>query len=188
MFLSLLMLAVLCICSGDCICEEPDDWQNANICYDIFSVLVQALIKDEGNIYRMKKAFFYAPSADPVLVKVDYNISYGQNVSEEVLQYCANVDNTTAISFNQTNIIRGWTSRGVYLVLSPLLLNKMQMALPFSILRLIHKSEQLLSPEVDTFLWDGSYELPWKLYSSTCTLHPFHVFLPRIFSILLLMN
>lgn len=157
---SLLLFTVLSV--GDCVCENPDDWQNAKDCYEVFTGLVQALVQDEGNIYRMKKAFFYAPSADPVLIKVDYNVSYGENITEELLPYCVNVDNTTAINItiNQTVIVRGWTSRGVYLVISPLRLNRMQMALPFSILRLIHRSKEFSSPEVDTFLWDGSYDLP----------------------------
>lgn len=78
------------------------------------------------------------------------------------------------ITVNQTEIVRGWTSRGVYYVINPLILNKMQMVLPFAILRLINKGSRLTSgsPEVDTFLWDGSYELPTLLINLTITSLP----------------
>ena len=47
-------------------------------------------------------------------------------------------------------------------MINPLGLNKMQMVLPFAILRLINKAWRSTSgsPELDTFLWDGTYELP----------------------------
>jgi hypothetical protein len=71
------------------------------------------------------------------------------------------VDSTSVIIIDETEMIRGWTSRGVYYVINPLALNKMQMVVPFAILRLINKAWRSTSgsPEVDTFLWDGSYEL-----------------------------
>ena len=122
----------------------------------------------------MKQAFFYALSADPVLIQVMYNITYGDDVTEERLEYCENVDNETVIMIDHTEITRGWTSRGVYYVVSPLLLNNMQMVLPFAILRLINKGLRSTygSPQVDTFLWDGSYEFPTLLINLTITSLP----------------
>ena len=157
----LLLIAIPAVISEG-VCKSPDNWQNANTCYEVFQELSRALANDKGNLYRMEQAFFYAPSADPALIEVKYNISYGGNVTEDQVQYCGNVDNTSAIIINETEIIRGWTSRGVYYVINPLALNKMQMVLPFAILRLINKEWRSTSgsPEVDTFLWDGSYELP----------------------------
>jgi hypothetical protein len=159
----LLLIAVPAVTSEG-VCKNPDNWQDANTCYKVFQGLSRALANDKGNLYRMKHAFFYAPSADPVLIKVKYNISYGENITEDQVQYCGNVDNTSAIIINKTEVIRGWISRGVYYVINPLALNKMQMMLPFAILRLINNRRRSRyrsgSPEVDTFLWDGSYELP----------------------------
>ena len=148
--------------NGNCICDDSNDWENAHIWSELFSSLSQALTEDKGNQYRMKKAFYYAPNADPVLIQVNYNISYGDNVTEDLLPYCGNniTNNETAISINQTQITRGWTSRGLYYIINPQTLNKMQMALPFAILRLINRLSDNRSPEVDAFLWDGSYDLP----------------------------
>jgi hypothetical protein len=160
----LLLIAVPAVTSEG-VCKSPDNWQNANTCHKVFQELSRALENDKGNLYRMEHAFFYAPSADPALIKVKYNISYGENITEDQVQYCGNVDNTSAIIINDTEIIRGWTSRGVYHVINPLALNKMQMVLPFAILRAINKNWRSTSgsPEMDTFLWDGSYELPTLL-------------------------
>ena len=160
----LLLIAIPTVISEGA-CKNPDNWQDANICYKIFKELSSALVNDEGNLYRMQQAFFYAPNAGPALIKVKYNISYRDNITEANVQYCGNVDNTSAIVINETEIIRGWTSRGVYYIINPLTLSRMQMVLPFAILRLINKKWRSLfgSPEVDTFLWDGTYELPTLL-------------------------
>ena len=159
---------------NSCACKKPDDWQTANICYEVFNELSRALLSNKANLYRMKQAFFYAPSADPVLVQVNYTISYGDNITEDQLQYCESVTNETAIITNQSEIILGWTSRGVYYVVSPSLLNNMQMVLPYAILRFINQRLRSTygSPEVDTFLWDGSYELPTLRINLTITSLP----------------
>ena len=88
--------------------------------------------------------------------------------STEELPYCKGVDSNTSVTLNNSEIICGWTSRGIYFVINPSILNKVQMALPFTVLRLIHNhaSEETVkqgSPEVDTFLWDGSFDLPTLL-------------------------
>ena len=159
--MQLLILALLmCVTlpTGKCACRDP---QYATTCFDVFKSLENALINNEGNIYRIRKAFYYAPSADPVLLKVIYDISF-ENTTDS-LPYCMDGDNSTAITIKDTKIVYGWTSTGVYFVINPLVLNYMQMTLPFAILRVIHKLEQNVndnSPEVDTFLWDGSYDLP----------------------------
>ena len=157
----LVLLVYATLSAGNYACDDPKNLNYATVCSDVFKSLEQSLIRNEGNIYRIRKAFFYAPSADPVLLKVVYYISFN---TTEFLPYCMDEDNSTAVSMNETNlIVHGWTSRGVYYVINPLVLNYMQMTLPFAILRLIHKFEQSSddnSPEVDTFLWDGTYDLP----------------------------
>ena len=166
----LLLIAIPTVISEGA-CKSPD---NANTCYKIFKELSSALVKDKGNLYRMQQAFFYAPNADPVLVKVKYNVSYGDNITKDQVQYCGNADNTSAIVINETEIIRGWTSRGVYYIITPLTLNNMQMILPLAILRLINEAWRSTSgsPEMDTFLWDGTYELPTLLINLHITSLP----------------
>ena len=139
-------------------------WHSAKTCQKIFKELEQALLQDETNVYCLRKTFFYAPNANPVLLQVSYNISFGDNITEDLLPYCDGTSNSTMIDiYNETEITHAWTSSGVYLVINPWTLNKMQMSLPFMILRKIHKKyreSDIVSPEVVAFLWDGSYDLP----------------------------
>ena len=143
--------------TGNCSCEYPYSY----ICHKILQSLENALVQDEANLYRSRKVFFYAPNADPVLLRIEYDITFAENITEYVLPNCANKENSSAsITLNQTDkIIRGWTSRGLYQWIEPLVLSRMQMALPFCILRLVQKKFVSGNPEMASFLWDGSYNL-----------------------------
>lgn len=172
MLLFTLLFAITALFSvGKCSCEDPDD---SEICFEILQSLQEALTQDKGNFYRSRKAFFYAPNADPVLLRVQYNIIFAENISEDVMPNCTTKDNSSvSISLNQTKIIRGWTSRGLYLWIEPLLLNHVQMLLPFLILRTIRRLEFVKSnPEMDAFLWDGSYDLPTLIIDLNITSLP----------------
>ena len=144
--------------TGECSCKESGD---TSVCHEILQSLENALVQDEYNLYRSRDAFFYAPNADPVLLKIKYKVTFTENITEEVLPYCTN-ETKSSIMLNQTKRInQTWTSRGLYLWIEPLALNRMQMMLPFFLLRLIHQLEIAQeNPEMDTFLWDDTFEPP----------------------------
>ena len=214
----LMILILLCaFLLGNCQFHDNSNeavtWSNT--CARLSKDLERALLADEGNLFRMRKAFFYSPTASPVLLKVVYNISYGENViSDKKLPCCSNtsftwdkstrehqscknvslvpegsgknitfdtpdyfnsstVKNTSicipkeaincsnSIELQQRSYVYGWTSTGVYVVFHPIVLTMMQAQIPLAALRIVHKT--LIghrSPEADTFLWDGSYDLP----------------------------
>ena len=160
--LVLLFATAVLFSAGSCSCDDPEDSQYSGVCYEILQSIQNALSQDKSNLYHSRKAFFYAPNADPVLLKVKYNITFAENITEDVLPYCTNKDNNSSITFNQTEIIQGWTSKGLYLWIEPLFLNHIQMMLPFIILRGIHQLGYFNkgNPEMDTFLWGGDYDLP----------------------------
>ena len=115
----------------------------------------------------MRRFFFHSPTATPVLLKVEYNITFADgfvtNVENEVIPSCSNsLINSTLLELEQTNLTLGWTSSGVYVVFHPAVLSVMQVQSPFSLLSIFHLTldERFRSPESDSFLWDGSYELP----------------------------
>ena len=148
------------------ICDDSDEVL-ADVCYKLFRQVEDALVQDKGNKYRLRKAFFYAPNANPVLMKVIYNVSFSENVTEDVqLQpnYCTS--DTDVISVNGTSFFEfGWTSSGVFTVFHPLTINFMQMQVPFALMKIMFNFFKLnepteSGPEAQTFLWDGSYELP----------------------------
>ena len=134
--------------------------QYSGVCYEILQSLQNALVQDKSNLYRSRKAFFHAPNVDLALLKVKYNITFAENITEDMLPNCTNKDNSS-VTFNQMKIIHGWTSKGLYLWIEPLLLNHIQMMLPFTILCYIHQQGYFKSNlEMDAFLWGGDYDLP----------------------------
>ena len=162
--LASLLVAAL-VSQGLSICDDSDELL-ADVCYKLFRQVEDTFLQDKGNEYRLRKAFFYAPNANPVLMKVIYNVSISENVTDDVqLQpnYCTN--DTDVISVNKTRFVFGWTSSGVFTVFHPLTINFMQIQLPFALMKIMFNLFKLNNPtesgpEAETFLWDGSYELP----------------------------
>lgn len=147
--------------SGNCSCEYP----HSDICHKILQSLENALIQDEANLYRSRKVFFYAPDADPVLLRIEYDTSFAENITEDVLPYCTNNENSSVsstLNLTDKTIIRGWTSKGLYQWIEPLVLSRIQMALPFCILHWVYYYQKKKSvsargnPDIASFLWDGS--------------------------------
>lgn len=174
---TLLVFSVTLIDQSSCLCDDYNATDTrANQCYELIRSMEDSLLQDKGNILRLQNAFFYSPTANPVLLKVDYIVTFnevftmwtsgespGINASSESM-YCNQPDphNTTIIDLNETLISRGWTSSGVYTLFHPGVLNLMQLQLPYILLNLIQSStvQSTDGPEADSFLWDGSFELP----------------------------
>lgn len=150
---SLFGLGVCILCDDSSTSETFEE-----ICYKLFQGLEDALYEDKGNTYRLRKAFFYAPNAHPILIKVIYNVTFAANITSMIdHDYC----DISPASPNETAMIYGWTSNGIFTVVHPLVVNFMQMQLPFVLLRIFYyllESER--GPEAQTFLWDGTYDLP----------------------------
>ena len=154
-------LATSILPGGSLNCDDP-----IGICGQLSKDLESALVNDEGNLFRIRRAFFHSPTASPVLIKVVYNTTYEENVtlaisSKEISPCFSQHSNQSTIGLNQTSITLGWTSSGVYTMFHPAVLSVMQVQSPFAFLRIIHLTlPDQRSPEADTFLWDGSYNLP----------------------------
>ena len=183
--------------SGNCLLCDDSSEVNAATCATLSKDVENALLGDEGNLFRMRKSFYYSPTASPVLLKVIYNVTFGENFTKEgpccytsfiheeiseklYSESCGNktvtnstVDTTTmcmldminkcsnSIEFKQENYTYGWTSTGVYVVFHPIVLTMMQAQIPLAALRIVHRTyTNQKGPEADTFLWDGSYDLP----------------------------
>ena len=171
LFVALMLAALLglafCVCDDSSISEK--------LCYELVQEFEDALYEDKGNTYRLRKAFFYAPNAHPVLMKVIYNITFAANdTMASELDYCDDFSTVRkALSPNETAVIFGWTSNGIFTVVHPLVVNFMQMQLPFVLLRIFYyvlESER--GPEAQTFLWDGTYDLPTLQINLTISSRP----------------
>ena len=162
--LILLSFLFLLVPLGHSVCDDSADAETADICFKIDQQVEHALLQDKGNLYRLKKAFFYAPNAHPVLLRVIYNLSFAENATQEYA-YCTGTNADSQISLNKTRIVLGWTSSGVFTVFHPLTINFMQIQVPFVLMKAFHGIFNNIhpegsGPEADTFLWDGSYDLP----------------------------
>ena len=154
------------IIPGSClICDDPTDL-TTGVCGQLFEDVERALLKNEGNLFRIRRAFFHSPTASPVLLKVVYNVTYGDNftltiASEEIPPCSSQILQNSTIDLNKTDITLGWTSSGVYTMFHPTVLSVMQVQSPFAFLRIIHLTLiDQRGPEAESFLWDGSYNLP----------------------------
>ena len=152
------------ILTGSClVCDDLVE-VTTGTCAKLLKNLEKALLQDEGNLFRLRRAFFHSPTANPVLLKVVYNVSYAENITtafaDDEIQPCSASPANSSTELQQKNVTLGWTSTGVYVVFHPTVLNMIQAQLPFAILRIIHAIMQQQSPEADTFLWDGFYDLP----------------------------
>ena len=151
------------VVTGDCLfCDDAAEITTGT-CTKILKDLERALLQDESNLSRMRRAFFHSPTAAPVLLKVVYNITYAKNITtaNEVPHCDSSSTAISTIELKERDITYGWTSSGVYAVFHPTVLNMMQAQSPFAVLRIVYLTlPDQRRPEADTFLWDGSYDLP----------------------------
>ena len=150
---------------GHALCDNSKDVATANACYKLDEQLQYALLQDQGNLHRLRKAFFYAPNARPVLLRVIYNVTYAENATLQAA-YCTNDTSTgNELSIKDTNITLGWTSTGVFTVFHPLTINFMQIQVLFVLMTVFYHVFNAINPEgsgpeAATFLWNGGYDLP----------------------------
>ena len=161
-----LSIVTLCLITSNAhplnTCDIWDESESST-CLQLSKVIKTSILQDEGNLYRMRRAFFYSPTAAPVLLKVLYDVSFSDNITAEAnaQTLCSERDCNTTVDLTQRTITYGWTSSGVYAVFHPTVLNMIQAQIPFAALRIVHRTlPHLTSPEADAFLWDGSYNLP----------------------------
>ena len=163
-YFGVLLTVITCLClfaKGSCFaCNDL----NSRTCAQLSKELERAFVTDEGNLFRLRGVFRNSPTAAPVLLKVLYNITFAENftdsVAAEEVPNCYSPTLNSSIELTQRNITLGWTSSGVYVVFHPTLLSMMQIQSPFALLRIFHLTLNQRSPEADSFLWDGSYDLP----------------------------
>ena len=165
-FVIFIILTTSIIPGSTLYCDDPIDL-TTGVCGHLFKDIERALLKDEGNLFRIRRLFFHSPTASPVLIKVDYNVTYRENISiaaaEREISFCFSqtLNNSSMINLEETNITLGWTLSGIYTIFHPTMLSVMQAQSPFAFLRIIHRLlANQTSPEARTFLWDGSYKLP----------------------------
>ena len=160
LYLATTMIALAAtVSTGSCLTYEDE-----LLCTKLLKDLEKALLQDETDLFRMRRAFFHSPTATPVLLRVVYNVTYTMNVTTTVAKndvpQCSSSTVNSKTDLKQRNITYGWTSSGVYTLFHPTVLKVMQAQTPFVLMQVIQQTLGQRGPEGDTFLWDGSYDLP----------------------------
>ena len=163
LYFSVLLTAVL-VASGSALCDTSDDDELdvLQACTQVYEALEEALISDKGSLYRLRKTFFPSPSANVVLQRVKYYITFAPDETD--LNGTCSMTNENSTLINTTATLEytyGWSQTGIFTVLHPLALNLFQLQLPFVLMRLTNLiADTTYDPEVNTFLWDGTSNLP----------------------------
>ena len=143
------------------VCDNSTDEKITEACYKLDEQIEYALLQDKGNLYRLRKAFFYAPNAHPVLLKVIYKLSFAENATQQASHCTDDTPNADDDILSVSETILGWTSSGVFTVFHPLTLNFMQIQVPFVLMKIFYVVYTFFhpegnGPEAATFLWDGA--------------------------------
>jgi hypothetical protein len=81
---------------GVCVCDDTQTNEAyVDICNKLFQQFQDALNDTQENSYRLRKAFFYAPHARPVLIRVVYNITHAE------MDFCNNTSPSSDIYTKQ---------------------------------------------------------------------------------------
>ena len=77
-FMIFVLVVSIIILGNTLKCDDPANLATG-ICGQLSKGLDRALVKDDGNLFCTRRAFFHSPTASPVLLKVVYDITYGVN-------------------------------------------------------------------------------------------------------------
>ena len=156
-----LLIALLFTVNGvqsQCNINEP--YKDCAALYRTFQDVLFANSSNNDNLFILQSVFYPATQITPVLVKVIYKLNHlpmdscpgsGMNCPSEQPTSCNEDDFYTF----------GWTSREIYRIFHPSVINRLRFQLPFWLLQ-ISEDIHFLTEEfdVDALLWDGTSDLP----------------------------
>ena len=160
-----IFIFVIVIGTGRCItcdCVDPNV-DNVQTCESLFNLFQEALLSDGGNIYKLRNLMYPSMVAPPELANITYLLKFTDarsaklpNTSGELPSCPEDVFgiNGKCTSQNGTCTCRfGWTVIGIYALVPPALLARLQLQLPFFVMRFfLHDGIP--------FLWNGYNQLP----------------------------
>ena len=153
---SLVIISIIVSCAqSQCNISEP--YQECAALYKIFqNTLFNSTSND--NLFLLQSIFYPSTRITPVLVKVAYKLNMN---SFESLQSTACPSSKSSVCFRDESYTFGWTSREIYRIFHPAIINQLRFQLPFWLLQ-ISESIHFLTDDYDleALLWDGAQNLP----------------------------
>ena len=85
---SLLDISVLCCllfscCHGQCEVLNQSNLTKIRLCHQLYTILEQALVSDEANLYTLRETFFSTEHRSPSLIFICYHIQ-GNDIQNEI--------------------------------------------------------------------------------------------------------
>ena len=151
--LFLLIFATMSGVQSQCSIRQP--FQN---CTKLFRKFQEALFENKDNIFVLQSVFYPPTQLTPVLVKFLYKLNISTSCQE--LEVACPFNQSTICNKNGSYIF-GWTTREIYKIFHPSVINQLRLQLPFWLLQISENIHDLTEEyDVDAFLWDGLKELP----------------------------
>ena len=152
--LFLLIFATMRDVQSQCSISQP--FQD---CTKLFRKFQDALFENEDNIFVLQSVLYPPTQITPVLVKFLYKLNI--NISCQGLQVSCPLNQSTSICNDNGSYTFGWTTREIYKIFHPSVINQLRLQLPFWLLQISENIHDLAEEyDVEAFLWDGVKELP----------------------------
>ena len=134
--------------------------QECTSLYNLFRNTLFNSTDDNVNLLFLNSVF-YPPTrvTQPVLVKVTYQLNIAPSFEELKLDFCHK--DKPSICYKNGKYTFGWTSREIYRIFHPEIINQLRFQLPFWLLQISENSPLLGDDyDIEALLWDGTEPLP----------------------------
>ena len=133
--------------------------QSFQDCTKLFRKFQKVLFENEDNIFVLQSVFYPPTQITPVLVKFIYKLNI--NISCQGSEVSCPLSQSTSICNDNGSYTFGWTTREIYKIFHPSVINQLRLQLPFWLLQISENIHNLTEEyDVDAFLWDGVKQLP----------------------------
>ena len=155
-FLLIIFSIIVSCAQSQCNISEPHQ------CAALYKIFRNALFTNTrvDNLFLLQSVFYPSTRVTrPVLVKVTYQLNISPSYKELQLDSCLN--DKQSMCFRNGKYTLGWTSREIYRIFHPEIINQLRFQLPFWLLQISENSPLLGNDyDVDALLWDGTKTLP----------------------------
>ena len=130
-------------------------------CTKLFRKFQEALFENKDNIFVLQSVFYPPTQITPVLVKFLYKL----NTTCQGLEEACPLSRSTICNDNGSYTF-GWTTREIYKIFHPSVINQLRLQLPFWLLQISENIHNLTEEyDIEAFLWNGVKDLPSAVLS-----------------------
>ena len=155
---SLLITSIIVSCAqSQCNISEPYQQD----CATLFKIFRSALYNtsERDNIFLLQSVFYPYTQISPVLLKVTYKLNMTSSIDMSYQTESCPGSNES-VCFQDGIYTFGWTSRDIYLIFHPVIINHLRFQQPFWLLQISESLPYLSNNfDIESLLWDGTKSL-----------------------------